>query len=157
MLFKSARPDGRSHGDVLLTFLRGGEPGRLYTYDELAIALTYGDVVPARDVVQRVVAQNYLRLLRDEQRALRCVKGQGYRLACANEHMELATTRKHRADVQFRKGLHTLRHVKWDELDANTRAAHEGHLMITEALYRQQAALDRRLRAVEIAVSGLRP
>lgn len=154
--FAIQRADGRSNGQVLLNLIKDGEPGRVYKYEEIAAALQEGTNrefgVPE---VRQVVASSYVRLLKELAAALHNVRGVGYRLAFAKDHRELAVLRRRRADLQFKKGLHTLRHVRWDEMDENTRKAHEGHLMITEALYLQQAATEKRLKAVEDAVRNL--
>lgn len=156
MPFKITRADGRSNGQVLLEYVNGGEPGRLYAYDELVTALSEGSHKFTKTDVQRVVRQSTGRLLREQQRRLHAVRTVGYRLAPASEHMVLANGDRRRADVQLRKGLDTLRHVRFEEMDENTRRAHEGHLMVTEAIYANQVALDRRMKKVEEAIAALK-
>jgi len=151
--FTITRADGRSNAQVILDYVRDGVPGRLYTYEELGQVLSVGTDRSYDDkAVGGVVRQAAPRLLSEQQRRLHNVKLAGYRLAPASEHMALARHDKRRADTQIRRGVHTLRHVRWDEMDENTRRAHEGHLMITETLYAHQVALDRRLRKVEDAI-----
>jgi hypothetical protein len=70
--------------------------------------------------------------------------------------MTLARYDKRRADAQLLRGLETLRHVRWDEMEPNVRAAHEGHLILTEAIYANQIALDQRLTRVEQAIAKAR-
>lgn len=132
--------------------MKGGEPGHLYDYAGLAAALAVGTRPFTTVEVQRIVQRLVTRLLREQQRRLHVVPGMGYRLAPAAEHMSLAHVDRRRSDTQLKKGLDTLRHVRFDEMDANTRAAHEGHLMVHEALYANQVALDRRLRKVEALI-----
>jgi hypothetical protein len=154
--FAIMRKDGRSNAQVIIDTVKDGKPGTLYGYEYLAQALSDG--APHRytvNDVRAIVARMDQRLLKEHQRALHCVRGKGYRLALAGEHMALATVRKRRADVQFMKGLNTLRNVRWDEMDENTRQAHQGHLMISEALAANQQALDRRLREVERLIRGV--
>jgi hypothetical protein len=133
-----------------------GEPGRLYTYDELSAALSDGaGRAFTRSEIASLVSRTYSRLLKEHQRALHCVRGSGYRLAPASDHRRLANGRKERADVQLRRGLHTLQNVRWNELDPEARKAHEGTLMVMSAMYEQQRAMTRRQDAVEAAISKL--
>lgn len=154
--FASTRSDGRSHVQVVLDYVAGGEPGRLYTYDELGAVLTAGaDHAFTRRDISRVVASSYARLLKEQQRAIRNVRGQGYRLALACEHNQLALSRKRRSDVQLRQGLRTLQNVRWSELDPAARQAHEGTLLVIGALWEQQRAMVKRQTAVEQAIADL--
>lgn len=156
--FEITREDGRSNAQVVLDYVRGGEPGRLYTYQELGEALSVGtDRAYTERDVRAVVTQVYPRLLKEQQRALHNVRGQGYRLALAGEHQGLALARKRRADVQMLRGVQTLQHVRWEELDPEARKAHEGSLMVLGGMYAQQQAFDRRLRRIEAAIAEARP
>lgn len=152
--FAITREDGRSNAQVILDYVKDGKPGRLYTYKELASALSIGSRPFTHVEVQAVVNRLTTRLLREQQRRLHVVTGMGYRLSPAAEHMTLAHADRRRADIQLKKGLETLRHVRFEEMDENTRKAHEGHLMIHEALYQNQVAIDRRLRRIEDAIAG---
>jgi len=155
-LFAISRADGRSNQQVLLDYVKDGEPGRLYPYDELAPVLangtrrTYGI-----EEIRQVIAAMNPRLLKEQARLLHNVRSQGYRLALAREHMSLAHARKRRADVQMKHGLQMLRGVRWDELSENERKAHEGMLMVTSALWENQRALEGRMRVVEEAIRGI--
>jgi len=153
--FAITRADGRSNSQVILDTVKQAEPGRLFTYRELTEALSIGTghVYDHRAVCSAVRAAT-TRLLHEAQRRLHNVPLAGYRVAPASEHMRLARTDKRRADVQLRRGVETLRHVRWDELDPNARAAHEGTLMVTEALYVNQVALDARIRKIEEAIAA---
>ena len=70
-------------------------------------------------------------------------------MAPASSHNGLALDRKQRADKQLRRGLHILNNVRWDEMDANQRAAHEGTLLIMSAIHANQASLNRRMSKIE--------
>lgn len=155
--FKVSRADGRTDAQVVIDLVKDGAAGALYTHDAIVAALSEGTTrIYGSHAVSGAVARANKRLLREHQRRLHIVVGVGYRLAPASEHMALANTDRRRADVQLRKGLETLRHVRWEEMDPDVRKAHEGHLMVTEALYQAQVAQDRRLRAVEQAIRGMR-
>lgn len=149
MAFEIKRPDGRSHQQVLIDAVAGAEPGTMFTYVQLQMVLGFKTKERTRAVV--LAAQH--RLLKEHNRTLENVRGEGYRMAKANDHTRIANGRKRRADVQLRKGLHVLRHVRWEELDEESRKAHQGTLMVTEALYRIQASQESRLRKIEEAIS----
>ena len=154
--FAIHRADGRSNAEVVLGVISGAEPGSIFTYAALATALTEGAArtYTTRDV-QDIVRRLGPRLLRAEQRALRCVSGVGYRVAQASEHRGLALQRKQRADVQMERGLRTLQDVRWAEMDEPARKAHEATLMLVGTLWQQSRALERRQAAVEDAIRKL--
>lgn len=156
MAFEITRLDGRSNARVLLDHLQRGEPGQTYTFDELANVLSEGtDRTYSRIEVRRITAATYDRLLAEQQRALHNVRGIGYRLAPAGEHNRLAMDRKKRADVQLERGVNTLRNVRWDELDPESRKAHEGTLLVMSALHQQQVSMERRQRKIEETIRRL--
>lgn len=148
MTFEITRTDGRSNQQVLIDTVKNEEPGRLFTYDELKQALGFD----SRVRVQRTVIAAQHRLLKEFCRTLDNVRGEGYRIAKASEHTRIASSRKRRAENQLRRGLHVLRNVRWEEMDADARAAHEGTLMVSEALYRIQTAQDARITRIEEAI-----
>jgi hypothetical protein len=95
-------------------------------------------------------------MLKEQARTLQNVRNHGYRIAHGSSHMSLANQRRHKADKQMKVGLMVLQNVKWDELDANQRLAHEGQLLIVGALYQQMNAMERRQSAVERALDMAR-
>lgn len=151
--FKITRADGRSNVEVMLDYVKGKDAGTVFTYEELAGALSADSnhVYKTTDV-QSLAVKAYPRLLKEQARALHNVRGVGYRLAPAGFHVALANVRQSKADRQMLRGVQTLQHVRWDEMDENQRAAHEGQLMISSALYNQMKALERRQSLVEEAV-----
>jgi hypothetical protein len=151
--FKIKRADGRSSVQVLLDLVKGGEPGSVYTYDDLAAALGLGctHTYTEREV-QSVATRAYPRLLKEQARALHNVRNIGYRLAPAAYHVTLASDRQLKADRQLLRGVQTLQNVRWTELSPNERTAHEGQLLIVGALYQQMQALERRQANVEEAI-----
>lgn len=155
-LFAIAREDGRSNVQVVLDVVKGREPGRVFTYEELAAELQQGTQRKFdRTAVTGVVRQSGARLSKEQQRALQNLRGVGYRLAHANDHRTLAHSRHRRSEAQLRRGLTVLKHVRWDEMDPNIRQAHLGMLMITEAVCANVAALTKRQSAVEGAIARL--
>lgn len=157
MIGRISRLDGRSNTQVVIDYVRTGEPGRIYTYDELAAALAVGTTHNyGRAEIAAIVGGAQVRMLRELQRTLFNVRGQGYRLSHANDHNRLALVRTRRADVQMRRGFQTLQNVRWDEMEPEARKVHEGTLMIVGSMYQQQRAMDQRISAVEDAIRGLR-
>lgn len=155
--FSINRQDGRSNAQVLLDLVKDKPAGEVFSYEEIAKALSAGS---AREYdekdVQQLAVKVYPRLLKEQARALHNVRGIGYRLAPAAFHVTLATSRKSKADRQMLRGVQTLQHVRWDEMTPNERSAHEGHLLITSALHQQMMALERRQNIVEKAIRTAR-
>ena len=147
-MFAITRTDGRSNQQVLIDAVATSKPGTVFTYDQLQDILGLDSKERTRAVV--IAAQH--RLLREFSRTLENVRGTGYRMVDASEHCRLAHGRKRRADNQLRRGLHILRHVRWEELSDEARKAHQGTLMISEALYRVQRSHESRLARIEDAI-----
>lgn len=157
MNFKIRRADGRSNGQVIIDLVNGKEPGTNFNYDELSEALSAGtDHRYSRTEVQRIVVSACPRLLKEQARTLHNVPNVGYRIAPAAYHKIMADHRKSRADKQLLRGVQVLQNVRWEELDANQRMVHEGHLLITGALYQQMTSHERRLTAIERAIKKTR-
>lgn len=151
--FRISRPDGRSNGQVILDLVKDKAPGDFYPYSALIDALSAGTGKRyTRSDVQRVVTAICPRMLKEQARTLHNVPNQGYRVAPAHFHMTLANGRKSRADKQMLRGVQLLEHVKWDEMDANQRLAHQGQLLVMASLYQNQKALERRQLDVEQAI-----
>jgi len=155
--FMVTRADGRSNAQVVLDLVKGKPAGAVFTYEDIAVALSVGASRTYKPTeVSVIVSAAYPRLLKEQARALHNVRGVGYRLAPAAYHVVLANGRQSRADRQMLRGMQTLQNVRWDEMDSNQRLAHEGQLMITSALVRQMRALDKRQSAVEDAIRRAR-
>ena len=151
MAFEITRADGRSNQQVLLDRVKKDEPDTRYAYDELQELLGFKD----RSRVQQVVTSAIPRMLREFGRTLMNIRGEGYRLARANEHMMLAHDRKRRSDRQMKIGLATLRHVHWDEMDEQTRLAHQGQLIIMTAICENQRLMQSRQDSIEASIQSL--
>lgn len=157
MIFpKITRSDGRSNGQVLLDLVAGKEPGTVFLYNDLIDILSVGTgKCYTRSDVQRIVTRTCPRMLKEQARALHNVINVGYRVAEASRHLTLAHDRKSRADKQLLRGVQVLEHVRWDEMDANQRMAHQGQLLITNALYQSMKSLERRQAKVERAIKQI--
>lgn len=151
--FKITRNDGRSNAQVIIDYVRDKEPGVIFEYDELIAALNHGanHVYSLRDL-QGIVFRLYSRMLKECARTLHNVRHVGYRLAPGSQHLVLAGDRNRKASTQMEKGVLMLQHVRYDEMDANQRLAHEAQLIISGAMYQQITALERRQTAVEAAI-----
>jgi len=154
--FAIRREDGRSNSQVVIDLVKEATPGTIFAYEKIADALSDGtdrqfDVPAVRYSVLGAVSM----LEKLHKRTLLNVRSIGYKLARAEEHMLIAGVRSDRANRQLRKGLSTLTHVKWDEMDDNTRRAHEGQLLIMSAFYQQNVAMDRRMRKMEETIKAL--
>lgn len=153
--FEIGRPDGRSNAEVLLALVQTVQPGHIFTYEDLIAGLSWEGRTFTVQAVQGLVREAAHVLSKREARVLRNVRLVGYKVAHAKEHVSLALVRQDRAEVQVRRGLDMLRHVHWDEMNDNERKAHEGTLLVTEALYRNQMALQRRQAKVEDLIANL--
>lgn len=155
MTFTIRRQDGRSDAQVVIDLVEGGEPGRVYTYEEFAAALQAGTTrTYDQRAIGAAVRRAFRRLLQTKARTLHAVPNMGYRLAPATDHNRLAVARTQKAEAQTARGYLILNHVRWEEMDPQARLAHEGTLLIVGAMYQQQKALDKRLRALEDAIKG---
>lgn len=147
---KITRPDGRSNGQVILDLAGDKAPGTLFSYADLVAALSADtEKQYTKEDVQRIVVKTCPRMLKEQARTLHNVPRVGYRIAEAARHLTLAHDRKSRADRQMLRGVQVLEHVRWDEMDENQRRAHQGQLLITNALYQSMKALERRQLAIE--------
>jgi hypothetical protein len=159
--FQTSRADGRSDRVIAFALVSGAAPGTLVTHDQFLEALSVGlDEPIGLHRVYAAVRMAGRMLLRQEQRGLESVRGLGYRVLSASEHLPAALTRKDRAEFQIQRGMELLREVRWTELDGNQRKAHEGQLLIMSGLYqviqvsearhaRQEQALDEIRRRLE--------
>lgn len=151
--FKITRSDGRSNQQVLLDLMQGKPPGTVFKYEELAEELSReSNHQYSTSDVKAVAHRMYVRLLKEQGRALHNIRNVGYRLAPAALHVTLANERKWKADRQMLRGYQTLQHVRWDEMNENERRAHEGQLLIVGALYQQMRALEKRQDSIEEAI-----
>lgn len=153
--FQISRADGRSNQQVLLDHVKNGQPGTVYTYDDLAAILNEDSERHFEiEDVRQVVTQATPRLLKEQARALHNIRGIGYRLAPGSDHNALANIHRRRSNNQLKRAKDLLQHVRWDEMSENQRMAHEGTLILVSALYENQSAFDRRLRKIEDAIKA---
>lgn len=164
--FQPSREDGRSDRQVIVDLVAAGEPGSTYGYPALIEALSEGlDARPPRSRVYRAIATANRTLLRERSRYLGVVRGSGYRMLRADEHLPVALRDKDTAEGYIRRGIEKLRHTRLDELPENLRELHEGQLMVMVGLHqavrsqaarqnRQDRVLDDLLKRVERIEGG---
>ena len=142
---KITRLNGKSNSEIIVDYVSAAAPDTQFSYDDLRSALEKDTTQKyTNPMICGVVRIANTKLLRLHQRELRNVRGVGWRVVPAREHMALATIRQGKADKQIRRGLLTLKNVRWSELDDNTRRAHEGQLILTSAIFAQTQALRQR-------------
>lgn len=144
--FAPSRIDGRSDKQVVFDLVKDAPPDTLFHHDQLLSALKQGT---ERNITQTVVCHAVCQanrfLLRKQRRTLVSIRGMGYRVAHAKEHLPLAVRREDKALVQMRMGAEILDNVRVEELTPNERALHDGvrNLMAGTLLYME--ALSKRL------------
>lgn len=160
-LFEPSRDDGRSDRQVVLDLIGEPEPDAFYSYDVLLDELVKGTErnIERRTICAAVNAANRS-LLRERKRCMIVVRGLGYRVAHANEHLPVSWDKRRKAETLIDRGIEHLRYVREEELTENERRLHEGHLLImagfAQALHNstrrhehQEAVIDQLLRRVE--------
>lgn len=154
--FAVQRMDGRTNAQVLLDHVKDGAAGHVYTYNELRQALS-NDTAKVYSVqdVQQIVRMAGTRMSNEQARVLTNVPTVGYKLAQAAEHTMIAGKHARKSSVQLRRGVQILSNVRYEEMDENQRRAHEGHLLITTAMYQSQKSLAKRQRKVEDLIESL--
>lgn len=152
-IMNGSRFDGRSDSDVIIDLVKRSNPCDIFTYDQLAEELEAGtNRTFDRQAIQKIASKSLLRLSKETSRALQAVKNVGYQIAEANQHGRLATERRRKSNRQLTKGLAILKHVRWEEMDENQRQAHQGQLMVLDAIVTQQQSMEQRMRRIEDAI-----
>lgn len=125
--FHTSRADGRSDRQVVFELMQDAEPGTLFLFARIADALQVGvsDLITHERACAAARSANAL-LLRERQRSTVAVRGRGYRVIQASEHVGVAVQRKQRAGHQLRAGLALLQRCRLDELSDKERQRHEG-------------------------------
>ena len=154
--FSTSRVTGQSNADVLIALVDVGTPGHVYTYDDLAAALSAGSpLVWDKRRVQSAVQSAKRRLLRELQRTLYPVAGVGYRLSHGSDHSRLALVHEQKSQRQLKQAVCTLKDTRLDELTPTQRTLHEAHLAVTLAIGQQVAYLSRRQKAHDHVIETL--
>lgn len=154
--FAIKRLDGRSNTRVIIDLVRDTEPDTLFSFSKLAEVLERGtSTVFDHARIGAAVRGASRRLLREHQRTLQSVATVGYRLAKASDHAPLAVMRQGRANRQMQHAWSLLENVKWDEMDANTRTAHQAQLILTSQVAQQLGRVAKQQAKASDAISAL--
>lgn len=146
--FTASRLDGRSDRQVVFELMRDAEPGTLFTFAAIEDALQAG----IADSIGRPRACAAVRLAKKTlqqqvNRSVKAVRGRGYRLLMASEHVGVAVTHESRAIKQMKAGLAILQHCRLDEMSESDRTRHQGYTLTMvgtmNALTHQNARLTR--------------
>jgi hypothetical protein len=134
--FQPTRRDGRSDRQVVYELMQDAEPGVVFAHDVIADALQSGvaDPITPERASAAARAANRL-LLRERRRTMLAVRGIGYRILAACEHVGASLSRRERAESQVRAGLSILRECRLDELSETQRKLHEGQLLVMSGVY----------------------
>lgn len=155
--FAPAREDGRSDRVVIFEFAQDFEPDTLFAFDTLAHELQNGlNIEVTRQRISQAVQQANKTLLREKSRYLASVRGVGYRMIRADEHVSKALERKTKAEQQIKAGLDILRNTRTDELDEAQRALHTGQLLILDGVYRMAKASEERHKQTEQVLNQIK-
>lgn len=150
--FAVSRKSGKSNQQVIVEHVHLAEPGTVFTFGQLAAELgRETDRTFDRTAIQQVVRVANHRLLREHQRCLRSVRGVGYTIAFASDHMELAQARERKSRRQIKWAIETIANARQDELTENERAQ---NAMLMH-LYQQQQATARRMSRIDNLVGKL--
>lgn len=156
-MFEIGRQSGKSDAEVLLDLVEQARPGDILDYDLLSQTLSDGTSREySRQDVQGSVGRAERKLAVSASRALLNVRNVGYKVALADEHQTIAGRKRDRSNKLLKRGLVTLQHVRWDEMDDNSRRAHEGQLMVMSALHQAVTGIEQRLNRVEDAIRSSR-
>lgn len=155
--FTPSREDGRSDRQVVFELVRDATPEALFTYEEIEDALQEGIPIPiTRARAYRAVQGANRTLMREHRRAMRTVRGTGFRVLRADEHLPVALGRKERAEQQIKRGIELLRSTRIDELDPVQRTLHEGQLLIMSGIYSAVRETRRRVSRQDDAIHDIR-
>lgn len=155
--FKPTREDGRSDRQVIYDVTKDGTPGTLFPYKDLIAALSEG--LPDGAKLERVypaVGMANRTLLREQKRYLSVVRGRGYKILAAEEHLPVAMYKKERAQKTLKLGIEILKNVRMEEMDENQRNQHTGQLMFMAGIYGMVQESAKRHNRQEKAIDELK-
>ena len=154
--FVASRADGRSDKRVLFEKVAPADPETFFSYEELEAILAQGiDTEITRPKVYAAVQSANKELLAEKSRYLSVVRGQGYRMVRADEHLPLAIGKKASAQKCLSRGLEILRNTRLDDLSPTQRALHEGQVMVMAGIFQAVKTSEKRHTAQEEAIVNL--
>src|SRR5262245_15238504 len=155
--FVASREDGRSDRRVVLDIVGPDpQPEAFFSYKDLEEKLAVGTSrAITRQLICAAVNLANRAVLREYRRCLIVVRGRGYKIARANEHLPESWDRRRRAEVMVHRGLELLEHVHQEELTMNERRLHNGHMMVMAGLAQALGSLRRRQDRHEAGIEQL--
>lgn len=151
------KPKGdRSMRVVVAEIVANTEPGNLITYEVLAEALDL-DEEKERDQIRQAVSAARQTVLRDHNKALVAIRGEGYRVALAREFAGLAQGHRQKADRQMTKALDIVKHVDENQLSPAELQRHRAVATVITNLHARMTDAEERLQQLEAAVFGKKP
>lgn len=124
------RKDGRSDGQVIYDFAIKLKENEILSYEILLNELQK-DVESVKYDKSRVysaINSANKKLLKFNFKYLAVVRGVGYKLIPANEHISVALSKKRSAQRSIKKGQNVLEFTNLNELNPTERMLHEQHM-----------------------------
>ena len=131
--------------------------GDVFTFTELAQAITVEDDDSGRAQVRQAVSAARPLLLSDHGRALVAVRGKGYRVALPGELAGIAQDHRRRADRQISKALAVVDQADMTAATDDERKRFQAVGVVIRNLHSRMTSAEQRLADLEDAVFGQKP
>ena len=119
---------------IVAELVANADPGDLITYQTLAEALDL-DEKEQRDQIRQAVSAARSTLLRDHNRAVVAIRGEGYRVALAREFAGLAQGYRQKADRAMTTALDIVNHVDEKQLSPAELQRHRAVATVITTLH----------------------
>lgn len=155
---KTQRKDGRSDGQVVFDVAIQAKPNDILRYEVLLDALQkdVNSVEFDKNRVYGAIKSANRKLLKKHSRYLAVVRGTGYKLITADEHLGIALSKKQTAQKYMLTGLEILEHTVFDELSPTQRLLHEQQMVLMKGLYQKVKYHDEKLSETESMIDKMR-
>lgn len=125
MYHNVSRENGKPDYVIIYELFHKLKPGTKLRHDEIINALQEGTVrTITMDNVYAAVSRANDVLLEKHQYCLVPIRGEGYRIIHANEHVKVALNKKKTAANYIKKGMKILKETRLNELSDKERAYH---------------------------------
>lgn len=155
---KTSRKDGRSDGQVVFDLALNMKPDEILTFDVLLEELQKGvDIIQFdRNRAYGAVKSANKRLLKKQNRYLAVIRGTGYKLIRAEEHLSLALSKKQSAERYMQTGVEILEHTVMDELSDPQKILHQQQMLLMKSLYQRVKYHDEKISETESIIDRMR-
>lgn len=157
---KTSRKDGRSDGQVVFDLALNMKPNDILTYEILLEELQKDvdtDVIEFdRNRAYGAIRGANKKLLKKESRYLAVVRGKGYKLISAEEHLGVALSKKQTAQKYMQTGVEILENTIMDELSPAHKIVHEQQMLLMRGLYQKIKHHDERIGETESLLDKMR-